>query len=335
VITQASKFRVGLFVIAGTGLLIAVLIYLAFDAYFKPYRTFVTYFSENVQGLDKDSAIRYLGVKVGRVHTIQVAPDGKLVEVILHLSPGGRIEPDMRCQLEMAGITGAKYINLIRLKAGEEDKAPTLDFTPRYPYIPSKPSTVETLVTAVTKITRNIANLQLNAIGRLIRENLIAFKTILENPAWKKIVPDVAQTVASLKRSAHRLETLVGRDDHPNDLATIRRNIVAITATTRSITSTLDRQLQQIQLAKTVKRLDQVVRLQAKSLGQLVGSAKKLVDDLRAELAAIRYAIRRSSGNLSQATAELKQLIFKLKTQPSQLLFGQPVPDRFPRGSRR
>ncbi|MBU1741647.1 MAG: MCE family protein, partial [Proteobacteria bacterium] len=130
-ITQASKLRVGVFVLAGTGLLLAALIYLAWDAYFKPYRDFVTYFAENVQGLDKDSAIRYLGVKVGRVQAIQVAPDGKLVEVILNLDPGGRIEPDMRCQLEMAGITGAKYINLVRLQPGEEDKAPKLAFTPR------------------------------------------------------------------------------------------------------------------------------------------------------------------------------------------------------------
>ncbi|MBU1742430.1 MAG: hypothetical protein KKC37_12875, partial [Proteobacteria bacterium] len=61
----------------------------------------------------------------------------------------------------------------------------------------------------------------------------------------------------------------------------------------------------------------------------------KLVDDLRAELAAIRYAVRRSSGNLSRATADLKQLIHKLKTQPSQLLFGKPPPERFPRGNTR
>ncbi|MBU0515990.1 MAG: hypothetical protein KJ621_14585, partial [Proteobacteria bacterium] len=183
--------------------------------------------------------------------------------------------------------------------------------------------------------TRNIANLQLNAIGQLIRENLTAFKKILESPAWKKIVPDVAKTVASLKRSARRLESMIGQADHPTDLAKVRRNIVAITTSARAIAATLEGQLKQIQLAKTVKRLDRVVRLQAKSLGQLVGSAKKLVDDLRAELAAIRYAVRRSSGNLSRATADLKQLIHKLKTQPSQLLFGKPPPERFPRGNTR
>jgi phospholipid/cholesterol/gamma-HCH transport system substrate-binding protein len=326
---------VGLFVLAGTALLLGALIYLAFDAYFQPYRTFVTYFSENVQGLDKDSAIRYLGVKVGRVHAIQVAPDGKLVEVILHLNPGGRIEPDMRCQLEMAGITGAKYINLVRIKSTDQDNPPKLDFTPRYPYIPSKPSTVETLVTAITKITHNIANLKLNAIGGQVRAILSSIQATLGDPAWRKIGPDVAKTVASLKRSAKRLESMIGQADHPTDLAKIRRNIVAITASTRSITATLDTQLQRIQLAKTVKRLDRIVRIQAKSLGQLVGGAKKLVDDLRAELAAIRYAVRQSSGNLTQATADLRQLIKKLKNQPSQIIFGKPQPESFPRGTRR
>ncbi|MBU0515673.1 MAG: MCE family protein, partial [Proteobacteria bacterium] len=148
-ITQASKLRVGVFVLAGTGLLLAALIYLAWDAYFKPYRDFVTYFAENVQGLDKDSAIRYLGVKVGRVQAIQVAPDGKLVEVILNLDPGGRIEPDMRCQLDLTGITGSKYIQLVRLMPYMKDQAPSLAFKPRYDYIPSFPSLVENIITAI------------------------------------------------------------------------------------------------------------------------------------------------------------------------------------------
>jgi len=335
VITQASKLRVGVFVLVGTGLLLAALIYLAWDAYFKPYRIFVTYFSENVQGLDKDSAIRYLGVKVGRVQTIQVAPDGKLVEVILNLDPGGRIEPDMRCQLEMTGITGSKYINLVRLRPGEEDKAPKLAFTPRYPYIPSKPSTVETVVTTFFKFSRHISKLKLDEIVQLVKQNLRASKRILADPAWQKIIPDIGRTVASLRRSATRLESIFGQVDQPRDLAQVRRNIVAITTSARAIAANLAEQLKQIQLAKTIKRLDGVVRLQAKSLGQLVGSAKKLVDDLRAELAAIRYSVRQASGNLSRATGDLKALIQKLKTQPSQLLFGKPPPERFPRGNSR
>jgi len=46
---------------------------------------YATYFDESVQGLQVDSAIKYRGVEIGKVQSIGVAPDYRLIEVIMKI----------------------------------------------------------------------------------------------------------------------------------------------------------------------------------------------------------------------------------------------------------
>jgi len=74
--------------------------------YFEKERPGLTYFDESVQGLQVDSAVKYRGVEVGRVERIRVAPDHRLIEVVMKIDPRGRLEREYVAQLKTAGITG-------------------------------------------------------------------------------------------------------------------------------------------------------------------------------------------------------------------------------------
>ncbi|MEO5701316.1 MAG: MlaD family protein, partial [Casimicrobiaceae bacterium] len=67
---NANYFKLGLFVIAGVGAAIALLLIIGSGRYFQPRVVIETYFNESVQGLDIGSKVKYRGVVIGDVTAI-------------------------------------------------------------------------------------------------------------------------------------------------------------------------------------------------------------------------------------------------------------------------
>jgi ABC-type transporter Mla subunit MlaD len=78
-----SSFLLGLFVTGGFIILAAILVFVGATQYFERGKRYITYFNESVQGLQKDSEVKFRGVKVGRVEDIIIAPDNKQVGVVM------------------------------------------------------------------------------------------------------------------------------------------------------------------------------------------------------------------------------------------------------------
>ena len=62
-----QKINIGLFVIGGLALLIAILFFLGMTDIFTTKATVQTFFSESVQGLTVGSAVKYRGVPLRNV----------------------------------------------------------------------------------------------------------------------------------------------------------------------------------------------------------------------------------------------------------------------------
>ena len=90
---KTSKFLIGLFVMAGILLGVGIIVWIGASKYFQKGSTYVTFFDESVQGLQMDSSVKYRGVDVGRVERIRVAPDYKLVEVVMKVELEGDYDP--------------------------------------------------------------------------------------------------------------------------------------------------------------------------------------------------------------------------------------------------
>src|SRR5512139_4319213 len=132
-VRQVSSRTLGLFVTLG------IIIWVGASKYFEKGDRYVTYFNESVQGLQQDSAVKYRGVDVGRVEEIRVAPDNRLIEVIMKIRLKEEVEKNNVAYLRVVGITGIVFIELDRRNPEEEDLSPRLDFASEYPIIPSRP----------------------------------------------------------------------------------------------------------------------------------------------------------------------------------------------------
>lgn len=94
---KSVYFVVGFFVTVGTLAAVSMILWLGASKYLRKGVKYVTYFDESVQGLQVDSAVKYRGVEIGSVEKIRVAPDDRLIEVVIKADlpvPGGLSLPE-------------------------------------------------------------------------------------------------------------------------------------------------------------------------------------------------------------------------------------------------
>jgi phospholipid/cholesterol/gamma-HCH transport system substrate-binding protein len=197
--TEANKFKVGAFLIAGFLLFNAALVWIGASHVLERREHYVTYFDESVQGLDIGSPVKYRGVPVGRVSAIAVAPDGKLVEVAMELAEGFRVVPDLRASVATSGITGVSVVEIGFARAGAP--TPALAFAPPRRYIPAQLSQLSSFTGALTDIA---AGLRRTDIPGLVAESRAAAVAARERLAG----PEIDRTLARIIGAAEALETL-------------------------------------------------------------------------------------------------------------------------------
>ena len=91
-------------VVLGTLLASVLVIWVGATRYFETGSRYVTYFDESVQGLQKDSPVKYRGVEVGRVEQIRVAPDNHLIEVLVKIDLAEGVRNNVVAELKAVGI---------------------------------------------------------------------------------------------------------------------------------------------------------------------------------------------------------------------------------------
>jgi phospholipid/cholesterol/gamma-HCH transport system substrate-binding protein len=99
-------------------------------------------FQGSVTGLQDGSPVRYRGIPVGRVEEIRIDPQNiARVLATVELKPGTPVKTDTEAILEMQGITGIAYVELV----GGTNQAPVLEPEPgqEIPHIRSRPSALQ------------------------------------------------------------------------------------------------------------------------------------------------------------------------------------------------
>ena len=188
---EASRFRLGLFFTIGTLMFVAAMIWLT--GWFKHHETstYVCYFNESVQGLENGSAVRYNGVPVGEVKSIEVAPGDSLVEVILNINTSFSMRPDMVARLDLIGITGIKLVNLSIAKPGEVPQVPP-DLGSPYRPIPVVKSSLETLDVGLQRLVEILTEVDVKQISDQTVELLHNLNTLMGSDSVSLIMHRIA-----------------------------------------------------------------------------------------------------------------------------------------------
>lgn len=199
-----TKFAVGIFVLIGFVMIIAALIWLGMSHYLERGKLYAAYFDESVQGLSRDSAVKYRGVSIGRVERIGVAPDANLIEAILKIDTGMQLEADMVAQLKSVGITGIVFVEIDRKKPGEPDLSPPINFRTKYPSVKTKPSGMKLFLGGINDLMEQIRRLNVIGFVDQMRTTLVRFNSALNDAQIEGIATDFRRT---LKKAETILQT--------------------------------------------------------------------------------------------------------------------------------
>ena len=316
--SQKTKFAVGLFVAIGITLAILVTIWLGMSRFLQKGRFYVTYFDESVQGLDVDSPVKYRGVFTGRVQSISVAPDSKLIKVILKIESGQRLDQNIVAQLKSVGITGSMFVELDQKRAGEPDRSPSLSFPSEYPIIASKPSEISGILGGFEQILSQIKALDLEEIANKV-------KATLDNINQSVNDADVERISKTINSSFEKMEKIL--EDQRWD-----KVLASAETAGQSLNSLLDRadhtfvRVQDIVIdnEETIKTaLDNFNRAMVNA-NTLLNKGTDLVSGTDASISELMHHLMVAAQNLERASQNLNQLMELLADHPSQLLFGDP-----------
>jgi phospholipid/cholesterol/gamma-HCH transport system substrate-binding protein len=208
---QAEKYKIGLFVIAGMVLLVLILLWLGASRVFEDSKTVVAYFSESVQGLERDSPVKFRGVPVGRVKDIRMAPDGRLIEVIIGLHRNFNVTKDLGLKMNLLGLTGMKYLELDTFTAEQAREPTTLDFEPRYPVLATYPSDFKEFGSALDNIFQKVKTVDLEKISHHLLNVTARIDRILAEGKFEKIGPDAADAIREIKEATKKINDEVTR----------------------------------------------------------------------------------------------------------------------------
>lgn len=293
---KTTNLMIGLFVILGFVLGVVAIIWVGATSYFQKGATYISYFDESVQGLQVDSGVKYRGVEVGRVETIRVAPDNRLIGVIMKINLRDNLQKNAVAQLKAAGITGIMFVDLDRRKPGEPDLSPKIDFPSEYPIIPSRPSEMQRLVAGINEIVNKFN--QINTKG--ISDQLIATTKAMEEFLQGK---QMASILKRLDAAAGNLESLTGRADKVLAGARLDEVLAEARAALKNARTML----------ATVN--DQVLGMQ---LPATLGQTRDITRELQA-----------AGNTLRQSSETLEMLLQRIYDRPSDLLFGKPPKKRW------
>ncbi|WP_108468816.1 MlaD family protein [Polynucleobacter difficilis] len=179
--SNPNYFRLGLFVLAAIGALIALILVFGSGQIFQKTFEVETYIKQSVTGLDNGASVRFRGVKVGQVISVGLTgeiyeknvplPQRKayvIVRMLINGDPkeyfGGsnnNVAANLRARVKTMGITGVNYIELDFEAPNSEYPTLTYTWKPEYPVIPSLPSPADEIFTGLQKVVTNLSALNL------------------------------------------------------------------------------------------------------------------------------------------------------------------------------
>lgn len=293
---KTSKFMVGLFVTLGVIIIVVAIIWVGATKYFEKGNHYVAYFDESVQGLQKDSTVKYRGVEVGRVERIGVAPDNHLISVVMKVNLKEDLPRTTIAQLKVAWITGMVFVELDRQKQGEADLSPKISFPSEYPVIPSRPSEIARIMAGVNAVVDKFNQIDTRAVFDQFKSTAAEIEIFFKGKDMEAIMANVKALTDNLKNSSQKVDKMIAAGQLEDVVVGARD---ALKGTQALLTQVQD-------------------ELRALNLRETMGKTQAIASEVKV-----------TSENLRHTSETLESFVGRLNDRPADLLFGKPPQKRF------
>lgn len=169
--SNPNYFRLGVFVLAAIGILLAVILIFGSGQIFKKSFYVETYIKQSVTGLDAGASVRFRGVKIGQVTLIGLSGDmyeeklpfhDRRQYVVVRMQIFGEkvnedqiaefVKNNLRARVKSMGITGVNYVEFDFVNNAADSQQLPYSWKPEYPVIPSLPNQADEIISGIQKL---------------------------------------------------------------------------------------------------------------------------------------------------------------------------------------
>ena len=326
-LNQRKYFLTGVFVAGALLVLIGTMFFLGLADEFAERVYLVTTFNESVQGLSKGSAVKYKGVPIGQVEQIRIMTAERIIRVDMSIDPAafGGLEDQsgktpieklqdfcreaqkngLGCRLDLAGITGMRYIEMDYIPPEKRRKTalPAID-EPGVFYFASAPGTFNNIIDSVAVSLDKIANVNIAQIASDLDSNLKALNEILTNPSIRKSLDRLERITGNVEALSDNFAEHLTGEDLRKLIDGVNNNLNNIS----QLTSQLNGKLSDVNTRELNKQIVEVLT-----------ASRMLIDELQNDSDDAVTIIRK----LNTVLGNLNEFIDGLKDDPSSLVRGR------------
>lgn len=317
---KTNYFKLGLFIICATLLLLSILVFFGLGALNKDKIMLESYFDESVQGLDIGSPLKFKGVKIGSVqrirfvfnkyHDIKDVPF-RYVLVEMALDPESalamrsredlkeaiwsEVENGLRVRIAPQGLTGTGYLEMDYVNPRANKPLP-ISWTPEYYYVPSAPSTIARLEETFenfSKLLRKIDDAGVDVAVQNINALLVVMRDAVKDANVPGLSDNVNHLLADLRKTNGHLNEIMASKEAREALKNLGQTLANLKTGTENLPQTIT------------------------DLRKLLREVNTLVASQRDEVQGLLQQSRQVFENLNDLTGDAKR-------NPSRLFFGSP-----------
>lgn len=289
IVSRREKVRVGIFLVATAGLIVAFALALA-GLSTKPVVRYSSTFEESISGLNEAADVRYQGKKVGKVTSIRIEPETwlPLVDYEIYEEFAPAIREDTIAFLQTQGYaTGLRMIELVRGSPEKPQRAPGTR-------IPSKLSPFADLDSVRIK-----AEEALGTARELMQSVNVAVVTV---------TGQIEPTFAGVNRSVGALERTLGEGEGllAENRPAVREAVANLKDTITAFREVADKAKADDLSGKLAQALDRLTA-SADALGRVGDRVDRLLGRNSEAIEEILSNLRATSRNLAEAAREIKE----------------------------
>ena len=283
--SNPNYFRLGVFVMAAIGVLIAAILIFGSGQLFKKSFMIETYIKQSVTGLDTGAAVRFRGVKVGQVTLIGLSGDmyekdvpfhDRLQYVVVRMQIFGEtinedlikefVQNSLRAQVKSQGITGVNYIEFNFATNG--DAYPPLPFKWQsdYPVIPSLPNQADQIISGIQKLVEGINQINIEGTQQKFDSLLVSLNTLMAGDGKNNL--GLINSVKDMNVILDRIAKVTDKDELNVLMRELVGTIVALRQTVTSMQG--DTQLTMENIKQTSEQLNEFSRIASQSPASLI-----------------------------------------------------------------
>jgi phospholipid/cholesterol/gamma-HCH transport system substrate-binding protein/paraquat-inducible protein B len=283
--SNPNYFRLGVFVLAAIGVLVAVILVFGSGQLFKKSFMIETYIKQSVTGLDNGASVRFRGVKVGQVTFIGLSGDiyekdvpfeKRLQYVVVRMQIFGDklteqqisdfVQNNLRARVKSMGITGVNYIEFDFL-AGSSDHTPLpYSWKPVDPVIPSLPNQADEIISGLEKFVSSLNHTNIEETQKKFDQLLTNLNTLMAGDG--KGHEGLVRSVQSLNVIIDRIAKVTDKDELNILMRELSGTIVSLRQTIASIQGDTSATIEN--LKQTTENLNEFSRIASQSPASLI-----------------------------------------------------------------